>query len=236
MLRYAGGKQRAVKSIVPYLDGEREIISPFLGGAAVELALAKKGVVVRGNDVVEPLVNFYRELKTKRADLVARIKRIHPITKEIYYSIRNTIGDAAHFFAVNRSCFSGCMTGGFSGLRFSLSSIEKLEKADLTNLHLTCQDYEEFMAAHPTTFAFLDPPYDCPNLYLSGTFDHERLARVLHERKSDWLLCYNDTPLIRKLYADCEFIPVEWAYGMNTSRRSNEVLIRQKRIPPQIII
>jgi len=235
MLRYAGGKQRAIKTIMPYLENEQEIISAFLGGGAVELALVKKGVVVRGNDIVEPLVNFYHELKTNRADLITKIKRLYPITKEIYYSIRNTIGDAAHFFAVNRSCFSGCMTGGFSGERFSLSSIEKLEKVDLTNLYLTCQDYEEFMAAYPTTFAFLDPPYDCANLYLSGTFDHHRLARVLHERKSDWLLCYNDTPLIRKLYDDCEFIPVEWAYGMNTSRRSNEVLIRPKRIvaPPQ---
>lgn len=230
MLRYAGGKQRAVKTIMPYLENEGEIISAFLGGAAVELALAKKGVVVRGNDIVEPLVNFYHELKTNRADLIDRIKQLYPMTKETYYAIRETIRNADHFFAVNRSCFSGCMTGGFSGARFSLSSIEKLDRVDLTNLHLTCQDYEEFMAAYPTTFAFLDPPYDCANLYLSGTFDHRRLARVLHERKSDWLLCYNDTPLIRELYADCEFIPVKWAYGMNTSRRSNEVLIRPKRI------
>ena len=186
-----------------------------------------------------PLISFwfylYTELKTNRADLISRIRSLYPTTKETYYSLRDRIDDAANFFVVNRSCFSGCMTGGFSGMRFSPSSITKLENVDLTNLHLTCLDYQEFLAKHPTTFAFLDPPYDCANLYLSGLFDHQRLADILHERQSDWILCYNDTPLIRKLYADCEFIAVKWAYGMNTSRRSNEVLIRPHPRPGSTI-
>lgn len=226
MLRYAGGKQRAIKTIVPYLEPHQEIVSPFLGGASVELELAKKGITVHGNDIVEPLINFYKELKTNKSNLIERIKMLYPLTKEQYYSIRDTIADASNFFAVNRSCFSGCMTGGFSGTRFTISSIEKLNTVDLTNLHLSCLDYEDFLNAHPRTFAFLDPPYDCSNLYLSNPFDHRRLAKVLKNRQSNWLLCYNDTPLIRELYFDCEFIPVVWAYGMNTTRQSNEVLIR----------
>jgi len=226
MLRYAGGKHRAIKIIVPYLESHQEIVSPFLGGASVELTLTNKGVTVYGNDIVKSLINFYQELKTNKQDLIARIRALHPITKETYYAIRNIHTDPANFFAVNRACFSGCMTGGFSGTRFTLSSIAKLEKIDLTNLHLSCLDYEEFLNQYPTTFAFLDPPYDCCNLYLSNPFDHERLAKILKERKSGWLLCYNDTPYIRTLYDGYEFIPVTWAYGMNTTKHSNEVLIR----------
>ena len=230
MLRYAGGKQRAIKTIVPYLEPHQEIVSPFLGGASVELALANKGITVYGNDIIEPLINFYRELKTNKQDLIARIRALHPMTKDTYYAIRNIHTDAANFFAVNRSCFSGCMTGGFSGTRFTISSIEKLNAVDLTNLHLSCLDYEEFLNQHPTTFAFLDPPYDCSNLYLSDQFDHTRLAKLLKERNSGWLLCYNDTPFIRNLYDGYEFISVKWAYGMNKSRQSNEILIRPSAV------
>jgi site-specific DNA-adenine methylase len=181
---------------------------------------------VHGNDIIAPLINFYNDLKTNKTNLITRIRSLYPMTKDAYHSQRLAIYDSAIFFAINRSCFSGCMTGGFSGTRFTPSSIAKLETVDMTNLHVSCLDYETFLAKHPNTFAFLDPPYDCANLYLSDTFDHERLSKILQARQSDWLLCYNDTPLIRSLYADCEFIDAKWAYGMNTSRRSNEILIR----------
>jgi site-specific DNA-adenine methylase len=117
------------------------------------------------------------------------------------------------------------MTGGYTAVRSPIGCIDALERVDLTNLTVRRCDYEETLSAHPTTFAYLDPPYDVPNLYLSEPFNHERLSAILHARQSDWILCYNDTPRIRALYADCEILPVSWAYGMNASRKSNEIVI-----------
>ena len=117
------------------------------------------------------------------------------------------------------------MSGGYSGTRFTESAIAKISP---TGMQVAHADFETALSAHPEAFAYLDPPYDVPNLYRTDPFDHERLAKVLRER-SNWLLSYNDTPRIRALYEGwCEILPVSWAYGMNRSKQSNEVLIRRK--------
>jgi site-specific DNA-adenine methylase len=220
MLRYAGGKQRAIKQLQPLLPDE-PIVSPFLGGGSLELTHKHK---VYANDCVEPLISFWKDMKDNRTNLIEQIQSHYPLTKEAYKTLKSNPLTSATFFVVNRSCFSGCMTGGFSGARFTQSSIDKLKDIDLSHFEFSCEDYETFLNKFPTHFAFLDPPYDCPNLYLSPSFDHERLRRILGER-SNWVLCYNDTPFIRKLYEGYTIEPVHWSYGMNSTRKSNEIII-----------
>ena len=55
-------------------------------------------------------------------------------------------------------------------------------------------------------------------------FDHEGLFNLLNKRKG-WLLSYNNTPEIREMYKDYKIIEAEWAYGMNKSKESSEILI-----------
>lgn len=227
MLRYAGGKFRAKASILPYIP-EGDIVSPFLGGGALELELAKTRRVYAG-DIHPEVVNYWSIVLTRRDQLVERLRALLPASKETYIQFKKTLteGDemsrAVKFYYVNRCCFSGCMTGGFSGTRFTESCIKRLEELKIGELHVQCCDYEVLLARKE--FAYLDPPYDVPNLYLSGEFDHERLARVLKQRKN-WLLSYNDTPRIRDLYSDCEIIPVSWTYGMRGG--GSELLIRPR--------
>lgn len=238
MLRYAGGKTRAIRVLDQYVpDNTSEVVSPFLGGGSFELHLARKGVQVYASDVYEPLVDFWNTMKHDRSELISRLRSKHPFTKETYYECREGLKEentplhhAVQFFIVNRCCFSGCMTGGYTPSRSPVGCIDKLKQVDLTNLHVCLSDYEAQLARYPETFAYLDPPYDVPNLYLSQQFHHERLAQVLRARHSDWILCYNDTPRIRALYEDfCEIVPLTWSYGMNATRRSNEILIRPFR-------
>jgi hypothetical protein len=71
--------------------------------------------------------------------------------------------------------------------------------------------------------------------YQLVSLDHERLAQVLKQRKSKWLLCYNDTSLVRRLYEGwTTILPVSWSYGMNATKTSNEILIfpRINEVPP----
>jgi DNA adenine methylase len=228
MLRYAGGKQRAIKQLETYIpDDTKEVASPFVGGASFEMYLASKGIKVFCNDVCEPLINYFKH----QHECMPVAQTYLPITKDAYLTAKRTMNEgtdierAAKFFVVNRSCFSGCMTGGFSGVRFTPSCIKPL---DLTNMEFSNKDYEEFLALHPNTFAYLDPPYDQPNLYLSAPFSHERLAAALKGR-GNWVMSYNDTPRIRELYADYEILPVEWAWSMNATKKSNELIIRPKK-------
>ena len=39
------------------------------------------------------------------------------------------------------------------------------------------------------------------------------------------LISYNDCPTVRSLFSDWSIAPVSWAYGMNASKASSEILI-----------
>ena len=234
MLRYAGGKTRARTILLSLLPSSiSQVVSPFLGGGSFELCLASKGIQVMCSDVYSPLMCFWRCMKSNRPELIRRLHECwSSFTKETYSQFQRTLHEgteldrAVKFFAVNRSCFSGCITGGYSGTRFTPSSIDALANVNLTNITFAEHEYETQLAMYPTLFAFLDPPYDVPNLYGSTKFNHERLAEVLKHRKSDWILCYNDTPRIRRLYEGWTTIrKVSWKYGMNATKTSNEIII-----------
>jgi len=233
MLRYAGGKTRAIKTLLSYFpETTQEVVSPFLGGGSFELVLAQRGVRVYGNDIVSPLVAFWRCMKICRTELMNRLRNELPASKATYKLYQLTMNEgtdldkAVKFFVVNRCCFSGCITGGYSGTRFTERSIEALASVNLSSITIEEGDYEQHLASYPAQMAFLDPPYDVSNLYGSSEFDHARLAEVLRHRASPWLLCYNDTPRIRELYEGwTTCIPVSWVYGMNRSKRSNEIIL-----------
>ena len=59
---------------------------------------------------------------------------------------------------------------------------------------------------------------------LHRTFDHQKLADILHKR-SNWILSYNNVPAIHRMYAGYHFRYPTWKYGMSKNKTSNEVLI-----------
>lgn len=59
ILRYPGGKSRAVKILNQFLPSDcKELISPFCGGLSFELYAAAKNIHIYANDLFEPLINF----------------------------------------------------------------------------------------------------------------------------------------------------------------------------------
>ena len=62
-LRYAGGKSLAVGLITEHLPkGIKKVVSPFIGGGSVEIALAKElGLEVVGYDIFDLLVNYWQQ-------------------------------------------------------------------------------------------------------------------------------------------------------------------------------
>ena len=81
---------------------------------------------------------------------------------------------------------------------------------------------------------YLDPPYMIKNnLYgnkgdMHKNFNHKKLADIVKELDSlGWriVLSYNRSEKIEEWYSDFHIIPVDWKYGMNASKDSNEYLI-----------
>jgi len=146
---------------------------------------------------------------------------------------------AAKYYAINRSSFSGAtFSGGWSErasyARFTESSVQRLRDFKRKNFRVDYADFEDSILWHPKAFLYLDPPYMLEgsqnSLYgvdgnLHDSFDHEKLHSLLTIR-SGWLMSYNDCPQIREMYDGYEIIEAAWAYGMNKSKQSSEILIK----------
>lgn len=72
------------------------IVSLFVGGASVELALAKAGFNVVCYDVFSDLINFYNELKNNKEVLLSSLKQLKP-TKQEYKKIKNELQQDFYF-------------------------------------------------------------------------------------------------------------------------------------------
>ncbi|MBI3639048.1 MAG: DNA adenine methylase [Thaumarchaeota archaeon] len=245
-LRYAGGKTRGIKEITKFIPNDvKEICSPFFGGGSVELACANNNVRVYGYDNFEPLVEFWQCLLLNPIKLVEIVKQYYPLSKTKFYELQKTQQEyrskyerAAIFFVLNRSSFSGTtMSGGMSPHhpRFTLSSIEKLANFKVSGVTVDLADFKQSIKKHRTKLLYLDPPY-LINQRLYGNngdmhngFDHKCLVEILQDRKL-WILSYNDSDEIHKLYNSYTFYYPTWKYGMSNNKNSREVIILSHEI------
>lgn len=241
LLRYPGGKSRAVKYLREYIpDDVSEICSPFFGGGALEIALAKEGVKIQAYDKFDLLVEFWQCAIESPVYLADEVSKLFPLSNDKFRELQATIYDlpskierAAAFYALNRSSFSGTtLSGGMSKghPRFTESSIDRLRNFKSKNISIDVACFTESIPKNKDKFLYCDPPY-----YIESTlygvkgnahaeFDHVRLSEILKERDG-WVLSYNNCDEIKELYKEYEIVYPEWRYGMNKSKKSSEILI-----------
>ncbi len=240
-LRYPGGKSRSVdliSTIIPEFDEFRE---PFLGGGSIFLYIKQRfpNKTFWINDLYYELYKFW-EMTQK--DVNALIDKIYewrnkfPVGKELYKFLNenlasfNDLERGAAFFIYNRITFSGTsLSGGYSEHaftgRFTESSIQRLNQFAkvLNGSTITNLDYEELVKRDgENIFIFLDPPYYSATksaLYgkngnMHKSFDHVKFAENMKNCKHKWLITYDDSQYIRKLFSFANIIPWELMYGM----------------------
>lgn len=237
--RYPGGKSNALRKIVPIIleQGPNQLVSPFLGGGSIEIAVADRGIKVLGFDSFELLVNCWDHVLGNPDRLAKAVGAVFPVSRERFRYMQKHIDTATQFeqavwfFVLNRVSRNGLtLSGGFSGDRFTRASIDKLRKFEAPSLVVGRQDFRETLERYPDDLLYLDPPYyNCPNLYgvrgsHSKNFPHVELAKRLLCR-SKWILSYNDTRKIRELYSGCRFFFPTWPYGMKDGKEGQETII-----------
>lgn len=253
-LRYPGGKTRGCKKLDKILQEKfilteyTTIISPFFGGGSFEFFLQNKyNFNIIANDKFKPLYTFWNTCKTDKNNLVKKLYDCKNITKNDFLNYRNKILEesddliqAYYYFIINRCSFSGAtLSGGFSKeaskKRFTKSSIDRINSLSLENFKIYNKDFSEFIinfASQQKSLMFLDPPYYLEKgskLYgsngdLHETFNHDNLFETIKDKKN-WLLTYNDCKYVRNKYKDFTILEVDWAYGMNKSKKSSELVI-----------
>ena len=202
--------------------------------------MAAQGIKINGYDYFDSLTNFWIHALNYPKELAKQVMMYFPLSKDYFYKLQkeqdtdnfNLLDKAAIFYVLNRSSFSGStLSGGMSPNhpRFTLSGVKKLEEFYMPNVNVCYRHFKESIPLHDC-FMYLDPPYYIKNtLYgVKGDkhkdFEHELLYQVLKD-KGNWIMSYNDCEEIRELYKNYKIINLEWAYGMNTSKQSSEILI-----------
>jgi len=248
ILRYVGGKSRAVKHILPYLKNADILYSPFFGGGSIEFAFSEKGKVI-GCDLYRPVAVFWQETLKNPIPLANKVQNYHPLSKSEFYSLQKQLPDlenpldiASIFYVLNRASFSGSTnSGGMSPKhpRFNQASIDRLRSFSAPNVTIYHKDAFDFLLElkkeiPKNKVIYLDPPYMIKNnLYgdkgnMHKGFNHKRLAEIVNELNSmGWkiVMSYNKNEIIENWYSDFKIIPVAWKYGMNATKESDEILI-----------
>lgn len=164
------------------------------------------------------------------------------------------IGFAGLF--LNRTNFSGILKanplGGleqtsaykidcrFNKARISESILKLANFADRVELHnldaLTFLKNHTKYRRNNNTFVYIDPPYyeKGPSLYRYYYDDrqHRELANFIKKKAYPWLVSYDDSAVIQKMYKKNRKQPIYLDYSVNTKRTAKELLISNLEIPP----
>jgi len=179
ILRYAGGKSRAIKIITPFIPKDtKRIVSPFAGGCSLEIHWANNLPVdeVIAYDVFDILVNFWN-VALKQPDTLADALAEYKPTKDCYYEnkeilkqhflnksiITDKVKLAASYY-YNHQCSYGPM---FLGWASSVYLTEKTYNKIIDNvrnfrcpkLQVKLCSFEKSIIQHTNDFIYLDPPY-----------------------------------------------------------------------------
>lgn len=181
-LRYGGGKSLAVGYIIEHLpDNVKRVASPFIGGASVEIAIAKElEIEVVAYDIFDLLVNYWQIQINKPEELYQQLKKFKS-NKQEYQQIKNflkTIWNkqdgllpnhltdvelAAYYYYSHNLSYGPGFLGWFSSIyndeRKYLSMLEKVRNFEVSNLQVHNQSFEYSIPIHSDDFLYLDPPY-----------------------------------------------------------------------------
>lgn len=250
-LRYPGGKSRAITQIMKLVPHFEEFREPFVGGGSVFLTLKQLYPERKFwiNDLYFELYTFWEQVQNNMDNLLLQVqawKNEFDDGKMLFQYLKENIDKfdneqrAAAFFVFNRITFSGTtLAGGFSNQafqkRFTDSSIKRLEalKNVVYDTQITNRDYAEVVEKEgEDVFLFLDPPYYSATksaLYgkngkLHKEFDHKRFAAVMKNCSHRWLITYDNSDYIKKLFSFANIQSWDLMYGMrNQTAQSSQL-------------
>lgn len=246
ILKWAGGKSRLLKQYDPYIPKNfKRYYEPFLGGGAMFFHLFCKGRFNRFqylSDSNDELINFYLVLRRDPEVLIALLekhKEQHTKYGGAYYQKvrsqkpKGSVGRAARFFYLNRTCFNGLFRTNRKGefnvpmgryVNPNIAPREKLlEVSEILRrsmAYISCQNFRMIEErAREKDFVYFDPPYAPTKAggfvgYTSDGFiesDQTDLAKMFTDLVSRGVYCLlsnSDSPFTRELYKDHKIVDV----------------------------
>ena len=253
-LLYPGGKRWLFKTLSEYLPKVDEMVSPFLGGGAIELNLSARGVKVYGYDICPHLTNFWqywisgqyivqKDAETlldgwSHEDLVSEKHdrflggseiKYNPYMQAVWYYLFNKLSMQGLVFESYVIPYEKCADGWRRAVSDYRQVFPQFEWHRDYALSVSQSSFEDTLTKHPNTFAYLDPPYvNTEYIYKDGAgFDHYLLSELLISR-DNWILSYSNSDIIRQLYNGYRMLELVKTSGFRKAgenKKQHELLI-----------
>jgi len=216
-----GSKTSIVDKILRIIPNHNTYVEAFAGGAAVfwKKPKANKNVI---NDLDIELIKGYRALKNASSNS-EDYPLVHGDNEQTVLSKMNNFVSKDYTDPdkqVLKTIYKTCNTFGGGGRGKILKSNNQKNKIKKINyyvgkikndVNIQSQDYKAILKKYdkPTTFFFLDPPYEkSKGLYKNFYIDFEEMAQLLKKLKGKFLLTINDSSAIRNIFKDFYIYPI----------------------------
>lgn len=243
IINYYGGKQKLARQIISVMPSHEHYIEVFCGGAAVFFNKSKSPRNCL-NDFNGNLTNLYIQVRDNFEELAKKVYwTIYSREQyEKFYRLHDSgykncsdVDKALSFLFLIRASFNSQITTDFSAsidsnsANFNIALIERLEAAreKLDSVVIENRSFAEIIPKYDVkgSFFYLDPPYyvTCidKQFYYEKTmseFEHGRLAHLLADCKSPWILSYDDLPEVLELYKDFQIQRLSVKYSTGVQR------------------
>ena len=259
--KWAGGKSRLRKSIIPLIPNHKCYVEPFSGAAWVLFGKQPSPIEVL-NDIDEELINFFRVVKHQPEDLIesfelelvarSEFQRLADSDPELmsdverahrfYYLIMAGWGGEAKYPRFQTSATDGGhgnrLIGALKTLRKRIEPVhERLKTVIIENL-----DWSECIARYdrPTSFMYLDPPYPRNGVNykhnMRSVAEHSSIAELLGRVQCKWMMSSYDTPEVRNQFRDYNIVTVQSSSGMRSGRAEAKIHGRERTINREVLI
>lgn len=202
-----GGKSQIAKYLITLIPKDiKYFIEPFFGGGSVFFEREKDDNIIEViNDLDKDIYKMLKGLQNRAKYINDNISR-EIITKSDFEKLKNK-NDVISLFEKNKTSFLS------RGLNYSSSKANGFIKTDFTiykprlkNVIILNEDYREVINKFnfKDSFFYLDPPYEMAinntGYYKEHSVYPEDLLKIVNTIKGRFMLSYNDSPNIRKLF------------------------------------
>ena len=246
---WVGGKRQLRDEIISLIPKHRCYVEAFAGGAWVYWGKEPSKIEVL-NDINGDLINLYKTMRDDSEKFYERLWWLLNSRDEYYRLLRiikekpadlSDLERAVYYFFIIRNAFGGKFGSGYAFSRrrpprqalkheFLLALSERLSNTYIENLSyerlIKNYDYED-------SFIYCDPPFTGSDgskdyQFVMNESGHQLLHDKLAGIKGKFLLSYDDTPFVRKLYKGFKIEKTKPVlYTLNqTNRYKTELLIR----------
>lgn len=175
------------------------------------------------------LLNYWEKIKPKTLNYKTK-KKVQLLKQDLNLLDENDVLQAVYYYYNMNLSYGPMFLGWKSSNELKKPKFDRrilqLEKLNIKNLSVFCDDFENVIKKHKNDFLFLDPPY-----YLEGdskmfkglypnsnfaihhnNFNHKKMFELLENHKGGFFLTYNKCTTICDWYSKYLFKYPVWQY------------------------